>query len=93
MTFLPISQSYPERRINHAQNNHNIGIPCSYNDRLGSIIGINIIHGKICFQKYFYGDCPGSLVIKNLPCSAGDAGSISGQGTKIPQAAGQLLST
>ena len=27
---------------------------------------------------------------KNLPCSAGDVGSIPGQGTKIPRATGQL---
>ena len=31
-------------------------------------------------------DCPGSPVVKNPPWSAGDAGSIPGQGTKIPQA-------
>ena len=29
-------------------------------------------------------------VVKNLPSNAGDAGSISGPGTKIPQAAEQL---
>ena len=27
---------------------------------------------------------PGGLVVKNLPCNAGDLGSIPGQGTKIP---------
>ena len=32
----------------------------------------------------------GGPMVKNLPSNAGDAGSISGQGTKIPQAAGQL---
>ena len=31
----------------------------------------------------------GSLVVKNLPSNAGDVGSISGQETKIPHAAGQ----
>jgi len=31
----------------------------------------------------------GGLVVKNLPSNAGDVGSISGQGTKIPHAAGQ----
>ena len=35
-------------------------------------------------------DFPGGPVVKNLPCNAGDAGSIPGQGTKIPHAAGQL---
>ena len=35
-------------------------------------------------------DFPGGLVVKNLPCKAGDAESIPGQGTKIPHAAGQL---
>ena len=33
---------------------------------------------------------PGGPVVKNLPCNAGDAGSIPGQRTKIPHAAGQL---
>ena len=28
-------------------------------------------------------------VVKNVPANAGDMGSISGQGTKIPQASGQ----
>ena len=36
------------------------------------------------------GDLPSGLVVKNLPCNAGDVGSIPGQGTKIPQAAEQL---
>ena len=31
-------------------------------------------------------DFPGGLGIKNLPCNAGDAGLIPGQGTKIPWA-------
>ena len=35
-------------------------------------------------------DFPGGPVIKNLPYNAGDSGSIPGQGTKIPYAAGQL---
>ena len=35
-------------------------------------------------------DCRGSPVAKNLPCNAGDAGSIPDWGTKIPLAAGQL---
>ena len=40
------------------------------------------------------GDFPGGPGVKNPPCNAGDAGSIPGPGTKIPQAAGQLnLST
>ena len=29
-------------------------------------------------------------MVKNPPCNAGDAGSIPGQGTKIPHAKGQL---
>ena len=29
-------------------------------------------------------------VDKNLPCNAGDSGSIPGQGTKIPNPSGQL---
>ena len=34
------------------------------------------------------GDFPGGPVVKNPPCHAGDAGSIPGQGTKIPHASG-----
>ena len=33
---------------------------------------------------------PGGPEVKNLPCNAGDAGSIPNQGTKIPQVVGQL---
>ena len=29
-------------------------------------------------------------MVKNLPSNAGDAGSIPGQGTKIPRASGQV---
>ena len=36
------------------------------------------------------GDFPGSPVVKNPPYDAGDAGSISGWGTKIPRAMEQL---
>ena len=31
-------------------------------------------------------DFPGGPMVKNLPCNAGDAGLIPGQGTKIPHA-------
>ena len=33
--------------------------------------------------KKLHRDLPGGPVVRNLPCNAGDAGSISGQGTKI----------
>ena len=33
---------------------------------------------------------PGGPVVKNPPANAGDTGSIPGQRTKIPRAAGQL---
>ena len=33
---------------------------------------------------------PGGPVVKNLPCNAGDVGSIPGQGTKIPHVTEQL---
>ena len=33
-----------------------------------------------------FGDFPGSPVVKTSPSNAGGAGSIPGQGTKIPQA-------
>ena len=32
------------------------------------------------------GGFPGGSAVKNLPCNAGDVGSIPGQGTKIPRA-------
>ena len=35
-------------------------------------------------------DIPGSPVVKNPPCNAGDAGSIPDGGTEIPQAEEQL---
>ena len=35
-------------------------------------------------------DFPGGPVVKNPPSSAGDVGSIPGQGTKIPHAIKQL---
>ena len=38
-------------------------------------------------QEQVSWDFPGGPVVKNLPSSAGDMGSISGQGTKIPGAA------
>ena len=36
------------------------------------------------------GKLPGGLVVKNPPSNAGDASSIPGQGTEVPQASGQL---
>ena len=33
------------------------------------------------------GDFLGGSVVKNLPCNAGDTGSIPGLGTKVPQVA------
>ena len=36
------------------------------------------------------GDFPGGPRVKNLPCSAGDVGSIPGQGTEILHAAEEL---
>ena len=35
-------------------------------------------------------DFPGGPVVKNLPSSAGDVGSILGRGTKTPHAMGQV---
>ena len=40
--------------------------------------------------KKLHRDLPGGPVVRNLPCNAGDAGSISGQGTKIRHAVRQL---
>ena len=48
----------------------------------------------LSFNQEYIGLCGTSLVVqqlvRNLPFNAGDAGSIPGQGTKIPDAAGQL---
>lgn len=35
-------------------------------------------------------DSPGGAVVQSLPSSAGDSGSVPGQGTEIPHAAGQV---
>ena len=40
--------------------------------------------------RMIFRDFPGGSVVKNLPYNAGDTGSIPGQGTGIPHAAGQL---
>ena len=48
------------------------------------------ISEKFHDQKGLRGDFPGGPVVKNPPSNAGDVGSIPGQGTKIPHAAGQL---
>ena len=42
------------------------------------------------FTRKGHLDFPGGPVVKNLSCNEGDAGSIPGQGTKIPHAVGQL---
>ena len=41
-------------------------------------------------SKCTKGDFPVGPVVKNLPSNAGGGGSISGRGTKIPHATGQL---
>ena len=41
-------------------------------------------------QKIKNRDFPGGPVVKNPPSNAGNAGSITGRGIKIPHAAGQL---
>ena len=43
-------------------------------------------HFKIIYCR----DFPSSPIVKNPPSNAGDAGSIPGQGTKIPHPSGQL---
>ena len=60
LTFLPTSQSYSEMCANQAQNNRKTGITCSSNDRLGSTIGMNIIHDKISLKSTSIGT---SLVV------------------------------
>ena len=44
---------------------------------------------QLC-QKSSNGDFPGGPVVMNLPCNAGNGGSIPGRGTKIPRAVEQL---
>jgi len=39
-------------------------------------------------QEHPWGDFTGGPVVKSLPSNEEDVGSIPGQGTKIPQAAG-----
>ena len=41
-------------------------------------------------NKEDMGDSPDIPVVKNLPCNAGDVGSIPVRGTKIPRAMEQL---
>ena len=48
------------------------------------------MNGNFAFEKYDYRAFLGGPMIKNLPCNAGDAGSIPGLGTKIPLTARQL---
>ena len=43
-----------------------------------------------CRKLFVPWDFPGDPVVKNLPCNAGDAGSIPGLETKIPHAVEQL---
>ena len=45
---------------------------------------------KLAAVKIRIRDFPGGPVVTNPPSNAGDLGSIPGQGTKIPHAAGQL---
>ena len=42
------------------------------------------------FRGIDCGDFPRDPMVKNLPCNAGDMGSIPGQGTKIPHTVEQL---
>ena len=57
---------------------------------------INVVHLIQCYTsiksqlKKRQGDFPGGPVVKKPPCNAGGEGSIPGQGTKIPHAAGHL---
>ena len=44
-------------------------------------------------QKWIVGHFPGGPAVKNPPCMAGDSGSISGGGSKIPHGVGQLNSS
>ena len=52
---------------------------------------LECVHSKIIIENKGW-DFPGGPVVTNLPCNAGDVGSIPGQGTKIPHAAGERRS-
>ena len=45
---------------------------------------------QILLIKHKFRNTPGGPVVKNLPSSARDMGSVPGGGTKIPHAAGKL---
>ena len=45
---------------------------------------------KWAIKSYEKEDFPGGPVAENLPCNAGDSGSIPGQGRKISHATDQL---
>ena len=65
-----------------------------HNHQLGLCFSILVIHRIIAFVVFkkciISRDFPGGRVVKNLPYSAGDAGSIPGLETKIPRGVGQL---
>ena len=51
------------------------------------------VHSEISFDASLlkvtvFQDFPGSPVVKNIPCNAGDLGSIPGWGMKIPHTMG-----
>ena len=48
---------------------------------------LHLERGKLSLRKVRGLDFPGGLVVKTLPCNAGDVGSISAQGTRSPRAA------
>ena len=48
---------------------------------------------RLCLLKRLQRDFRGGPVVKNLPWNAGDVRSTSGQGTRIPNATGQLSQT
>ena len=52
--------------------------------------GTQSCQNNLLFKNEGEGDFPGGPVVENPPSNAGDAGSIPGQGTKIPHALGQL---
>ena len=48
----------------------------------------SVIYIYLCVYIYMCQDFPGGPVVKTLPSSAGDAGSIPGWGAKLPHASG-----